>query len=261
MTLSHTLTKSKQRVSGFTLIELLVVIAIIAVLAAIVIPIAKLVKEAGHSTHSLTNLKSIGTALKTYSAENDFQYPPIENEDVIFDWANKDIEMEDEDLALLPFWIKALIHRSIEDEADISVNVFTSPGIKWENEEGDKIDKDEILSVYGATDALLGFDEENELSPFAPRSSGRIEESSRTLMVVETQQSEEGRIAYGHVGWDDASRDLSRGDISDLKQLDYRFKKVLSALMADGSARSFRWKEKGDIEEPHWTGDDYDSIR
>lgn len=61
---------------AFTLIELLVVIAIIALLMAIIMPALKKVKEQARMLICKTNLHSFGTALLSYSVENDGRFVP-----------------------------------------------------------------------------------------------------------------------------------------------------------------------------------------
>ena len=69
------LRRSARRIQGFTLIELMIVIAIIAVLAGIMIPNFVKAREEARRTASIENLKSIGTALEMYAADNDGCYP------------------------------------------------------------------------------------------------------------------------------------------------------------------------------------------
>ncbi|HEV8377877.1 MAG TPA: prepilin-type N-terminal cleavage/methylation domain-containing protein, partial [Tepidisphaeraceae bacterium] len=57
--------ESKYR--GFTLVELLVVIAIIAVLIALLIPALSGVREQANRIKCMTNLRSIGQAMKIYA--------------------------------------------------------------------------------------------------------------------------------------------------------------------------------------------------
>lgn len=63
---------------AFTLIELLVVIAIIAILATIATPTLQSAIERGRSAKCMSNLRSIGTAMLQYVADNDYRFPAIE---------------------------------------------------------------------------------------------------------------------------------------------------------------------------------------
>jgi hypothetical protein len=79
--------------------------------------------------------------------------------------------------------------------------------------------------------------------------------------VVETKQDGTSNLSYPQVTWSEAKRDFSRPTPSESKVIDFRFKKQVNCLMADGGARGYRQKDKNDIEEPNWTGENYDSLR
>jgi len=65
----------KRRKKGFTLIELMIVIAIIAILAAVLVPNFMRAREASRLTACKSNLKSLSTAMETYSNDWDGMYP------------------------------------------------------------------------------------------------------------------------------------------------------------------------------------------
>jgi len=65
------------RLRAFTLIELLVVIAIMAVLAALAYPTVETMMEKGRVAKCIQNLRTLGSALNVYLAENDGKMPTM----------------------------------------------------------------------------------------------------------------------------------------------------------------------------------------
>ena len=66
---------ARSRGLGFTLIELLVVVAIIALLVAILAPTLQKAREKAELVVCLSNLKQIGTAMHTYTVDNNSTLP------------------------------------------------------------------------------------------------------------------------------------------------------------------------------------------
>lgn len=73
--LSLTRPNSKQQMRGWTLIELLTVVAITAILAAVTIPVVARALSWGQSARCMGNMRTIGVAITSYSADNDGCFP------------------------------------------------------------------------------------------------------------------------------------------------------------------------------------------
>lgn len=66
---------SSQETKGFTLVELLVVIGIVGVLAALCLPGMQNALIKANQSKSVNNLRSIGSGVAAYLADNDNRYP------------------------------------------------------------------------------------------------------------------------------------------------------------------------------------------
>jgi type II secretion system protein G len=66
----------QKRESGFTLIELLIVIAIIGILAAIAIPNLLNAVQRGKQKRTMSDMRSMATAIEAYAVDTNFYPPP-----------------------------------------------------------------------------------------------------------------------------------------------------------------------------------------
>ena len=81
--------------AGFTLVELLVVISIIGLLTALVVPVVKRAQNSSMKAASASNLRQIGVAMMSYTAEHGRFPPPRSNPNAansyatVFGWVGK----------------------------------------------------------------------------------------------------------------------------------------------------------------------------
>ena len=67
--------RSRRVTGGFTLMEILVTVAIVLVLAALAFPVYTSIQIRSHKAVALNNIKQLGTALGSFTAENDGWLP------------------------------------------------------------------------------------------------------------------------------------------------------------------------------------------
>ncbi len=92
--------RNLRKVSGFTLIELLIVVAIIGIIAAIAIPNLLNAIDRGKQKRSMSDIRSIGTAVESYAVDVNFY--PIQKSMIAITGANVPVS---------PIYIKVIPER------------------------------------------------------------------------------------------------------------------------------------------------------
>jgi len=168
---------------GFTLIELLATAAIIGLLAALLFPVGSNVLKAARATQCSSNLRQIYTALSTYAAENNNNYPAIT------------VSGTD--------WDKGAITPYLPLRADgIKANkVFICPSAAYKG-----VANANISRAYGSAQSRIGVDPANagglSFQYQTPRSVNSIASKNTAILMYDGAQS--GTFSYCDVvkEWD-----------------------------------------------------------
>ncbi|CAN5621697.1 hypothetical protein BH09VER1_BH09VER1_13750 [soil metagenome] len=172
---------------GFTLIELIATTAIIALLAALLLPVGSNVLKSAKATQCASNMRQIYTALSTYAAENNNNYPAIS---AVISGTKTD-------------WDKGEITPYLPLRADgIKANtIFICPSAEYKG-----VPNRNISRAYCSTQSRIGLDPANagglSFQYQTPRSVNSIANKTTSILMYDGVQS--GAFSYCDVvkEWD-----------------------------------------------------------
>ena len=114
-----------------------------------------------------------------------------------------------------------------------------------------------IYNTYAATDALQGYDVNDNLSPDRGRHTSGIERLVRNNSLSRiTSRRKQPKVAEDGSHGTKHATDLASGE-ENSTIVDFRYRKAINALMADNSVQSYKEDQASLIREWNWIGEDY----
>lgn len=234
---------------AFTLVELLVVISIIGLVAGLGIPAVNAGLGKARDGACLANLRQLGTAFLSYSADNGGYLPRANNNAV--EGNPNGVE-----------WPKAIYEYIPTKSGSITgkqVNkVFLCPAEKQPP------DSDNSCWQYTASFALEAGNSSTKPtgdSGNGPRTLASIEQPTKTILLVDGKI---GISSYPYqtesaTTWNAVRADLAKAQtgLTDKVRFRHAGKEAINALYGDGHVGSIKWADRNDttkFSEPVWRG-------
>lgn len=216
---------SRQRRWGVTLIEILVALAVLAVLLALLIPTTLSVSGTAKSVQCCNHLRSIGSAIHTYIAENDGYYPygrsnPEPNDKFLFrtlrDAGIDTYRGDGKSYQKAGIWYCPADTERDPDYAPQSYGVNFHLGASRDSPKTPAWQKK--LAALGNQNLIYLMDHDSGVKP--RRTGGNLQETSWPLRNNAPQTPPSSGV-----------------------QVEFRHSGASNALFVDGSVRSMRWEE------------------
>jgi prepilin-type N-terminal cleavage/methylation domain-containing protein/prepilin-type processing-associated H-X9-DG protein len=218
---------------AFTLMELLAALAIMAILVAFLYPAIMSAADRSKSAKCLSNLKQLGTAIMSYTADNNGWMP-----------APKDNPYSGSGER----WV-TLVKPYVGEQKGRN-SILCCPAEKNQP-------PDDLAGQwhYLRTDAAVYSGDVP-----APRRNLRrplvtLQKPSQTLILVDGTVWQFPYSTASGLGWTTARVDLQKSEVTESVNLDFhRHKGIMNALYMDGHVSSIPWKDRVVITEAAWRG-------
>lgn len=229
----------KFRRSGFTLVEVLVVIGIIAILSALSYSVVTSTLARSREAKCLSNLRQIGLALTSFTAENDNYLPRV--------WGYTNTGSDPVD------WTKILDpYIPLVDGKTVYGMVYTCPSEA-------KPPAGNINSVrhYTASYALVSGNSGTNLS--APsRLITSIQYPSRTIAVTEGRLTSSKVVCNSSQTWNNVNSDINLSSPEETKYINFRHNQSINVLYMDGHVAPVKWTDRFNVfTQPAWRGSNF----
>ncbi|WP_309399046.1 type II secretion system protein [Cerasicoccus maritimus] len=246
----------KKTYPGFTLIELLTVVAIIGILAVILIPVVGAMRSKARMAEGISNLRSIGSAIALYSADNlnFLPYPTIKKND--WNAAHPD---PDDQVTGDQQWHKQLRDYLPQQGSSLTSKgheLFICPNAVYHTSSGDEFAEDDMSLTYSATDAMWGVQNGKRAPSDVQRNFNTIASPANTYLLVDAKQNGSTYASCrSSVVWSQFQKNASSSSEESTPDLDFRQPgELMNVLFADGHTGSKTLEEAKKITEQQWSG-------
>lgn len=237
--------------AAFTLIEVLTTVAILAILLALVFPYFSQSAKRARAMQGANNLRSIGTALHTYTTQNNGSFPRVT------------IKKSESGLSGDITWTKAIgdyLPQLGNSATSREHKVFVCPNAEYMAGNGSVYTIDQISRTYSCTEAMYGIRFLSSGSYYDSKKARRlstIQQPARTILVIDAKQSGTAAGCFSATVWSRASQDIVLEDIGESVYLDFRQpSETMHALFVDGHVEAMSLLNLKEMLPEQWHGRD-----